>query len=258
MIRSIITSSVCTTALCSGLASANEISMTLDSYGGHESVRVAIDGRQDASSSGDVRYVGGITSGERLWTNQYGREVVTYCIQVYESVYVGRDYTFTQTKDLTEVPESPPYPGAMNETQVGLVNDLYARYIDMKTGLLAEGTALTDGFNNDTAASAFQLVVWEIVNETSLDGSLDDAASLLSLDLGAFRADLDKNLETDMATNLIMASLGEDGWLDTRGHLVGLSNASHQDQLMVVPLPMPAVLAGIGLAGIVVLRRRLR
>ena len=245
-------------SLLGGAAAADEISMHFDAFGGHESYSIALDGRLEAGSSAEVNYVNGITAGERLWTNQYGAEVVTYCIQVYESVYVGNDYTFSQTRDLTEVPESPPYPGAMNNAQAGLVEDLYARYIDMKTGLLAEGTALTDSFSNDTATSAFQLVVWEIVNESITDGSLDVAASELSLDLGAFRADTDKNMEGDMATNLIMSSLGEDGWMDTQGHLIGLSNPTHQDQLMVVPLPMPAVLAGIGFAGAIVLRRRLR
>lgn len=244
--------------LFGGISSADEISMHFDAFGGHESYRIAVSGRLDANSSEEVRYVGGITTGERLWTNQYGKEVVTYCIQVYESVYVGNDYTFTQTDDLTEVPESPPYPGAMNSSQAGLVEDLYARYIDMKTGLLAEGTALTDNFDNDTASSAFQLVVWEIVNESITDGDLNKASNELNLDLGAFRADTQDNMDGEMATSLIISSLGEDGWMDTRGHLIGLSNPAHQDQLMVVPLPMPALLAGIGFAGAIVLRRRLR
>ena len=245
-----------TVGLLTSVVAADEISMHFDALGGHEYYSIAINGRLDAGNDDTVSYVNGITTGERLWTNQYGREVVTYCIQVYESVYIGEDYTFSQSSDLTQVPESPPYPGAMNSAQAGLVEDLYARFIDMKTGLIAEGTAL-DGFDNDTAASAFQLVVWEIVNENITDGDLDMAASELSLDLGAFRADTTKNTEGDLATSLILTSLGDGGWLDTQGHLIGLSNRSHQDQLMVVPLPMPAVLAGIGLAGVIVLRRRL-
>ncbi len=257
MKRSITVTSL-SICLFGGIAAADEISMHFDAFGGHESYRIALDGRLSADSSDEVNYVGGVTAGERLWTNQYGAEVVTYCIQVYESVYVGNEYTFTQTEDLTEVPESPPYPGAMNNAQAGLVEDLYARYIDMQTGLLAEGTGLTNNFDNDTATSAFQLVIWEIVNESITDGSLDMAASELSLDLGAFRADTDNNMEGQMATDLIISSLGVDGWMDTQGHLIGLSNPAHQDQLMVVPLPMPAVLAGIGFAGAIVLRRRLR
>ncbi len=250
--------SAITIGLFTGVAAAEEISMHFDAFGGNESYSIAIDGRLAAGSSDEVNYVNGITAGERLWTNQYGAGVVTYCIQVFESVYVGNDYTFSTHEDLTEVPESPPYPGAMNSAQAGLVEDLYARFIDMKTGLLAEGTALTDAVGYDTASSAFQLVVWEIVNESITDtDNLNLAASELSLDLGAFRADTSENADGDLATSLIISSLGEDGWIDTRGHLVGLSNIAHQDQLMVVPLPMPAVLAGIGLAGVIVLRRRL-
>lgn len=246
------------TGLLAGTASADQITMTLDSIGAHETYRLAVDGHLDWDSDAEVHYVGDITTGERLWTNQYGRDVVTYCIQLFEGATVGDTYTFDLHENLTEVPESPPYPGPMNLAQTGLLEDLYARYVDMHTGHLLDGTALTDGFSYETAASSFQLVVWEIVHESISDGSLDGAQAELSLDLGAFRADTSTHILGDEATSLIMGSLGENGWFDTRGKLIGLSNPGAQDQLMVVPLPLPAVLAGIGLAGMVVLRRKIR
>lgn len=244
--------------LISGYATAEEIDMHLDQFGGNERISIGIDGRiTDASSISSVDYISGVTAGERLWTNQYGAEVVTYCIQVYEGVNVGEDCTFTVQTDLTMVPESPPYPGAMNSTQAGLVEDLYARFIDGRTGLLADGTELTDGFDNDTASAAFQLVVWEIVNEAISDGSLDDARNELSMELGAFRANLADEDGVDDAVDSILSALGQDGWMDTGGSMRGLSNPTRQDQLMIVPLPMPGILAGIGLVGGIIMRRKL-
>lgn len=244
--------------MLAGSAGADQIRMTLDGMGAYENYRVAVDGHLDAHSDADVHYVGGIKAGERIWTNQYGAEAVTYCIQIYESVTIGDEYTFGIHENLTEVPESPPYPGEMNQAQAGLLEDLYSRYIDMQTGYLADGTELTDSFSYETAASAFQLIVWEIVNESITDGTLDEAKSDLSLQLGAFRADTSTHVDGAEATNLIIDSLGLGEWSNTDGHLIGLSNPGSQDQLMVVPLPLPAVLAGVGLVGMVVLRRKMK
>ena len=45
-----------------GVAAADEISMHFDAFGGHDSYRIALDGRLDADSSAEVNYVGGITA----------------------------------------------------------------------------------------------------------------------------------------------------------------------------------------------------
>ena len=248
----------CLIGFTASIASADQISLRLDEMGAYGIYSIAMDGRLDSGSSAEVNYIDNITTGERLWTNQYGDEVVTYCIQIYENVTFGEEYTFDMHQDLTEVPESPPYPGPMNEAQAGLVNDLYARFIDTTSGYLMDGTALTDQFDYETAASAFQLVVWEIINENIGDVTINDAASQLSLELGAFRADLANSNDTSEAASLIMSALGENRWLNTNGNVIGLTNPARQDQLMVVPLPMPGILAGIGLVGAAFLRRKLR
>jgi hypothetical protein len=244
--------------LISGFAAADQVEMHFDQFGGNERISIGVDGRiSDANSTAGLNYINGITAGERLWTNQYGAEVVTYCIQVYESVSVGETCSFSVHEDLTMVPESPPYPGAMNSTQAGLVEDLYSRFIDGRTGFLADSTSLTDEYDNDTASAAFQLVVWEIVNEAVTDGSLDDARNELSMTMGAFRAGLESDGDVEGAVDTILSALGEDGWMNTGGSMRGLSNPSRQDQLMIVPLPLPGVLAGIGLAGAMLMRRKL-
>ena len=239
-------------------AAADQLCMTLDSFDASERYGVAINPGMDWFDSSSVTYTSPLRAGERIWTTQYGTEVVTYCAQLWEGVSAGSDVCFDVVENLNDFPEFPPYPGPMNDSQVGLVQDLYARYIDTQTGYLRSGTELTNNFDYSTAASAFQLVVWEITHENVIDGTLASAKVELSLDEGAFRADTSTHLIGGDAATLIMNSLGSNGWLSLGNNLLGLSNESYQDQFMVVPLPMPALLAGIGLVGAGVLRRRLR
>ena len=229
------------------------VTMTLDSMPNYEAYSVALNMRLDWNSSESVTFTGpSVMTGERQWTNQYGREVITYCIQLYQSASVGETIEFSQTKDLGSVPGAETAPGPMSEVQTGMVEDMYSRFINGETGKLAEATTLTDSFDYATASAAFQLVLWEISHESITGTTLDEAKSQLSMELGAFRA-----AEASEATELIISSLGDDGWESHEG-IVGLQSATAQDQLMVVPLPTPIILAGIGLAGVVVVRRRMR
>ena len=56
----------------------------------------------------------------------------------------------------------------------------------------------------------------------------------------------------------MLASLGQGGFGSMGPNLLGLSNASAQDQLLVVPIGAPAILAGLGLVGIGIMRRRMK
>lgn len=252
-----LTTAILFVGLTSSAASANELCMTLDGFDAYESYGVAINSNMDWFNNDTVTFTSPIKAGERVWTTEYGTQVVTYCAQIWESASAGDDICFQVVEDLTQFPEYPPYPGPMNTTQVGLVEDLYARYIDIETGYLRAGTALTDDYDYDTAASAFQLVVWEITHENIAENTLATGKSELSLGLGAFRANTADNVIGGQAADLIMASLGSNGWLSMGDNLRGLTSETMQDQFMVVPLPMPAVLAGIGLIGATVLRRRI-
>ena len=227
--------------------------MTLDSMPNYEAYSVAVHLRLDWDNSDTVLFTGpSVIAGERQWTNQYGREVITYCVQLYQSAVVGETINFTQTTDLNSVPGAETAPGPMSEVQSGMVEDMYSRFIDGRTGKLAEGTELTNSFDYATASAAFQLVLWEISHEDITADSLEGGKDQLSMELGAFRA-----AEASEATELIISSLGEDGW-ESHGGIIGLQSSTAQDQLMVVPLPTPIILAGIGLAGVVAVRRKMR
>jgi hypothetical protein len=257
-----ITLSVTAALLVSGFVVAGDsndrgdIEMTLDSIPNYELSSLGLDRLNSWDQSGDVDFTPStIKAGERVWTNQYGREMITYCIQVFETAPVGETITFSQTTDLTTVPDAPPSPGPMAGFQVNLVQDLYSRFIDKKTGEIASGTSL-DGFDYSVASSAFQLVLWEIVHENFEASSVEEASDQLSLEMGAFQANsID---EATLAASTIINELGEDGWGSIGEKLVGLSSPTKQDQLTVVPLPAPVLLAGLGLLGVGLVRRRMK
>lgn len=231
-----------------------DITMTLDAMPNYELTSLGLDGRNSWDQVGGVNFTSSsIKAGERVWTNQYGREMITYCIQVFEGASVGDTVTYSQTTDLTTVPEAPPAPGPMAGFQVNMVQDLYSRFIDAKTGMIKEGTSL-DSYDYSVASAAFQLVLWELVHENFDATSADEAIDQVSMITGAFQAENDA---TD-ATTTIIAELGQDGWGSMGDNLVGLSSVNKQDQLTVVPLPTPILLAGIGLIGAGIVRRRMK
>ena len=255
-----MTLSVAAALLASSFATADnsmsngDITMTLDSMPNYELTSLGLDGRNSWDQVGGVNFTSSsIKAGERKWTNQYGREMITYCIQVFEGASVGDTVTYSQTTDLTTVPEAPPAPGPMAGFQVNMVQDLYSRFIDAKTGNIKSGTTL-DSFDYSVASAAFQLVLWELVHENFDATTADEAIDQVSMVTGAFQAQND----TADATTAIIAELGEDGWGSMGDKLVGLSSMNKQDQLTVVPLPTPILLAGIGLIGAGIVRRRMK
>ena len=255
-----MTLSVTAALLASSLATAadsgtnGDITMTLEAMPNYELTSLGLDRRNSWDQVGGVNFTSSsIKAGERVWENQYGAEMTTYCIQVFESASVGETITYTQTTDLTTVPEAPPAPGPMAGFQVNMVQDLYSRFIDAKSGKIKEGTSL-DSYDYSVASAAFQLVLWELVHENFDATTADEAVDQVSMDTGAFQAENDAS----DATSAIIAELGEDGWGTLGDKLVGLSSASKQDQLTVVPLPTPILLAGIGLIGAGIVRRRMK
>jgi hypothetical protein len=174
----------------------------------------------------------------------YGQERMTFCTQVYEGVTAGSQYTFNIV-GVSQVPEADTpanAPGPMGAIKATLVEDLYRRYY---AGL---GTAAQIG--------AFQLAVYEITHENIDATSAAQAVTQLGLDKGAFQAN--KTGGIFASASAMLASLGQGGFRNMGGQLAGLSNSSAQDQLLVVPVGAPVVLAGLGLVGVGFMRRRMK
>ncbi len=171
----------------------------------------------------------------------WGSTRVTFCVQLFEGVTVGNGYCFTNV-DVAQVPDAPPAPGPMGAIKATMMQDLYRRfYADVDTAL---------------EASAFQLAVYEISHENLTGSTAEGALAQLNLSLGAFQTSASSGAFASAAA--MLASLGNGGFGTCGDNLRGLTSPTAQDQLLLVPIGAPAILAGLGLLGIGVMRRRLR
>ena len=174
----------------------------------------------------------------------FGQERMTFCTQVFEGLTVGQQYTYDVVAP-SQVPEADTpanAPGPMGEIKATLVNDLYRRYYA--------------GLSNASQVGAFQVALYEITHENISATSASAAVSQLGLDKGAFQAGKSGGIYASAAA--MLASLGQGGFGSMGADLAGLSHASAQDQLLVVPVGAPVILAGLGLVGVGVMRRRLK
>ena len=192
-------------------------------------------------SFGDTTVQGG--AGIFLWQMQAetgdalglaaGDDFVTFCIEAAEAVSLNQTHTYAAVDPAYAPNEGWPQMGA---DRANLLAAWYSAYY--------LGDSLSDWTN--TEAMAFQMGVWEIVAETSLDFDLGD---------GHLRIN---NQST--ARDLAQQWLDDASWMDTpiTHKLVALTSpwddvaSQHiQDQIVAVnavPAP-PAVLAGLGLMG---------
>ncbi len=180
--------------------------------------------------------------------NWNGNSIGTFCTQLGEYVAVPVTY---QMVDVSQVPDpSPnPNPGQMGTIKSGLIRDLYAR------NWSAVSVATADTAANQLLNAAFQLCIWEISHENLAgDATLAVAATHLSVDTGQMQFNGDATLLSSAAS--MLAALGTGGFL-AFDSVWGLTNADAQDQLIVIPIPAPALLAGLGLLGVGVIRRRI-
>jgi hypothetical protein len=179
--------------------------------------------------------------------------VKTFCTQLNENISINQTVTFgVVAPELVPEAVAPgsPNPGPMGAIKATVLRDLYARNYNLATLV-----------GSNIAAAAFQLVVWEISHETLTQGQ-DAAAFAASLNLlnGTFKVKNNTNAAVLAAANALLNSLGGqngDDFLDF-ANLRGLTHVQYQDQLIVVPVPAPALLAGLGLLGGVVARRRMK
>jgi len=195
-------------------------------------------------NNGSINYSYNGFAGQLKWNGfgaQSGKQYTTYCTELGEST---GSWTYTEVA-LEQVPDNVPPPqndpngaGPMGVTKAALMRDLYARYVS---------TLGTDGNKN----AAFQLCVWEISHENVTLTDLNLAKGQLSLSGGWLSS---SNSSLASAANLMLGGLGTDGWMSYG--LEGLTNDAGQDQILIVPIPASALLAGIGLLGAVAARRR--
>lgn len=214
-----------------GAATADTMTMTFTGVSPSVSVNYSFNGSAFAST----------TAGIFTWSG--GQK--TFCTQLNEHISNLQTVTYTCVSPEL-VPDAPPaLPGNMGSVKAEVLRDLFARnYAATIAG-------------NSTAAAAFQCVVWEITHETiAANATAQSFASSLSILNGTFKLSGNSNAAVLAAAQALIAGLGggSGNFLAFDG-LVGLTNPDYQDQLIVVPLPATALLAGLGLVGVAARRR---
>lgn len=229
-------------AAIASAASANVTTTYLGTgYGKFQSVSYNPSTQWDQAGSGPFYSVKAF---DHHWQDTNGAQWTGWCIQLYQGITVGNQYTFNCVA-LELAPQAPPAPGPMGVLQANLMRDLFSRWIDSSGTVVPEGTLA----ETNAKAAAFAIAIWEITHENFTGADLNTIKNQMSLSNGAFRA----NLSADVAVwyNSIYASLGNGGWQTT--FVEGLVNSTAQDQARI---PAPGAFALLGLAGLVGSRRR--
>jgi len=226
---------VALSAVSTGLASADIVDMRFEGTGSGQSVRVTNGSSTFNVFAGQLRHF--LSNGTGVAANLRG-EMITYCSDL--SQYVSRDTQRYTVQALALAPAG----NAMGADKARAIASIYD---------YAMGFQLTSSTSNDMAA-AFQLAVWEIV--TDFNPSL--GASSLSLSTGGFRATQTNGASIWSSVQSIL-----NGYLSAANNssfgpsnIAAISSGSFQDQLVTIPAPGPAALAGVGLLMIGKRRRR--
>jgi len=186
-------------------------------------------------------------SGRFLWNvnstsspiGTYGTSFFSFCVDLSQNVSPGSQYTFTETLNLTSV----PIGGSGQAMTSQAANDLALLYGAFYNDLIGSPNVVGKSYNSIAytgaqMAAAFQLAVWEIVEDDGINGlSLSNTSS-------RFYDTTDTTVVT--LANWYLTHLGSKA-----DQLVALYSTGAQDQVVFVPVnitgvPLPgAVAAGL-------------
>ena len=210
-------------------ASGDTVTLDLDSYAYGSSQMISVNGSYDWDETTGTETFYNNKAFQHHWVDMgSGSTMITYCLQLYQGVDLGGSYDFTLT-ELAASPTGPPFPGPMGEQRARLLRDLYARWADPATA----GLPMAESEMND-AATAFQILIWEITHERFSAEDADGMIAQIDLEVGALQWNSDSANITNYA-NAMIDSLGEGGFRDAE--LIGLTNPDAQDQLSMIPAP---------------------
>ncbi|MBM4109164.1 MAG: hypothetical protein FJ255_10210 [Phycisphaerae bacterium] len=166
----------------------------------------------------------------------YNGEWLTYCSELTQS-------TSSSVHPFSVVPLSAlPGSAPMGAARAAAIFDVYAA-----AGALPHTSATTDDY-----ATAFQVAIWEIIN----DFTPEAGAGGLSLATGAFSARKTDGSALPSSivaiTNTLFGAIGT----GASANIAGISNGSKQDQIVPIPAPGAAAMAGVGL--VLIARRHRR
>jgi len=197
-------------------AHAQFVTATFTSVSPGEVVAIPVNGSTEWGWAGDYRF----SNASGNLTGSFSG----FCIDISQDIFLNQTLTFNVAA-LGNAPVDGNLPTAMGGLRANLIGELW--YNDY---------ALI-GTDNSKAA-AFQLAIWDIINETdtNLNGTL-----ALNINSGAFYA-TDQDSATLTTTNTWLSALNLNGTGPMAGNLIALTNPVYQDYVVqVAPAPTAAI-----------------
>ena len=202
-----------------------------------ETVDVEFLGRGSRGSNVTVSLHNGLSfadgsTSRRLWVGQLrhsidGETYDTFCTELTQWAGDGQF-------EVTNVKDAPSSIDGMGEVKAQAIRNLFS--------------SSTLDFSSNSAAAAFQAVIWEIVYD--YDGSSESISST-DLEVGNVRFD---SIHSRLFNEFAQAAFG--GAAENLGTQVrAIVNPNYQDQLVAVPVPTAALLS-TPVLGLVAARRR--
>jgi hypothetical protein len=211
------------------VASANLVSVAATGTGAGRNVNVTYGTTTVNVFAGQIRLTLSGSTGFNLngtWTS--------FCTELNQFIHINGPVRVYEVQQLSDL----PIPGAgMGAVKANAVARMYAA---------TNGAQF--GTNNDLAA-AFQIAVWEVVND--FDGTIDS----LNVANGNFKGN---SLTAAISGNLAALFAAASNLGGSTSSLIGIGNSSYQDQILDLTngIPAPGALALLGVAGLVGSRRR--
>jgi len=236
MHRKNIAIALAATATAATAAAADTIDVKFTGTGRGGVAKINIDGSNKTVFAGQLHHT--LSSGTGDGANLEG-DFLTFCADLTQYVTSS-----TETYDVTDIeslPDAPEFAG-MGPDAAQAIAEIYQA---------AGGDQLAADADN-ALAMAFQLAVWEIV----YDFDEAEGAASLDFDEGDFRVKKIKNGLASSVNDFVDDLFAAVGSGASAPGLYGLASNSSQDQIVMVPLPAPAILAATGLLGIAAVRRR--
>jgi hypothetical protein len=222
-------------------ARADSVTATFSNVNPGEIVSIPVNGNMESGWAGIYNF----TNSSGYLSGSFSG----FCIDIAQDIISNQTATWA-VAPLANAPVDGNQPTAMGTLRANLVAELW--YNDYSL----------IGTSNSNAA-AFQLAIWEIINETQINGN---GTLALNIDSGTFYA-TDGDSATLTTTNTWLSQLNLNGTGPMASNIIALTSTAYQDYVVQMPPPAPGPLASapapaslilslIGAAGILALAKR--